>query len=523
MGVQNPNTANSAPLDEGGLSEGVQFMHSYFERFKPRANRILVTQIRKTGKYEIKPNMPMERDFKRSQLVTFHFPPYRCAWRRLDGTITIRYRVRNYSGTGVYAPKLATSPSNTAAYFKPYLLANMWKRVSIAINGTEIKSNYEYSLVHFVTKLMTITKKDLDYERALTGFYIPTIKYLKAATGSAFEGGTGQELIQHPLVPVPTKHTFTAAPEWDVNTFIANFSEGTIPTIDDNRILTGKLPHPLFGNQKLWPPECPLAIQMEPNHINKIFYCIEGYAPTLVIDEIVFTDTVVHVTEGMVDNSVKETIKSGGGFHMPYTSYETNYYNLKNGVAQDFQAIIQGAWPSKIIVGFIPTASRTETKSATTKFISKYPPLTNITVYNGEQEYPRKGGITFRNVPDFPNTASMSEYLLEADLNNLIMANRDTVEWLRGEMLNDLTNMSDLAWTPEMLFTCQFWVPISFTPIDRDAEAPDVVFPKESGDMRIKLEFKHEIDANNWTMVVISIRDSLIEMTPPTWSIAGNF
>ena len=90
-------------------------------------------------------------------------------------------------------------------------------------------------------------------------------------------------------------------------------------------------------------------------------------------------------------------------------------------------------------------------------------------------------------------------------------------------MLDDLNDLPDLAWDAEKFFTTQFWVPMNFTPIDRPTEVPDVIFPKESGDMRVRLVFKHAINPANWTLVVISIRDALVTITPPAWTVAGNF
>ena len=401
------------------------------------------------------------------------------------------------------------------------MFANLWKKVSLSINGTEIPVSYDYELVHYVMKLLTIKKKDLDYELTHNGFYITEIKYLPA-TG-AFATGTGQQLIQHPLVDVPTKKIFTTAPEWDINEFISWFNKGKIPTSDDTKIMTGKVPHPLFGNKKNWPPECPLTLQFTPNNINKLVYCKEGFAPTLLINKITFNDTIIHVTDEMVDQSVRDTILSGSGFEMPFTKYETNFYNLQNGTDQSIQLQTSGNWPSMAIFGFIPTGCRTDTKASTQKFMSKFPPLLSMTVFNGEREYPEKGGIEFRNIPNFPSGTNMSDYLEKDDLDKLVDSNVDIFENIRGQMLDDLNDLPDLAWDAEKFFTTQFWVPMNFTPIDRPTEVPDVIFPKESGDMRVRLVFKHAIDPANWTLVVISIRDALVTITPPAWTVAGNF
>ena len=317
--------------------------------------------------------------------------------------------------------------------------------------------------------------------------------------------------------------TITNDPDWRINTFIDSWGEAKIPTDNDTKVWYGNLPHPFFNPGKLWPHECPIVLQLEPNNVSKIFYSNDGHTPILTIVDIAIIDTVLMVDSGISTMSADSMIKADKGWEMQFIKPSTQFFNLTNSTRWDFISIIQGTWPELIIIGFIPNNSRSESKARTFKLMSKFPNITKLQVFNGEQEWPKKGGIQFRNMPDF-RAQNMTGYHNDAQLKTMIDENKDIFEDLRSVLLPNRTEAYEMAWTAHHFFTCQCWIPISFEPYDRSTEVPNVVFPKETGDMRITIELKHALtDAGDWSMVIMSFRKSEFGMKPPLWQLFGNF
>lgn len=510
-------------MDDENLSDGPIYLNKFFQKFSPCATNTLEERFIKTSTAEIRPNELLEANYGNQQILNFNFPPYKCAFRRLDGRVVIKYQIRNYENTDKY-DSTATEGADTdkGAFYKPFFLCNLFKHFDIVINGQEIKWNYDYGLAHFVSKLVTIRKDQLEYERLTTRFAIPEVKY-NAAEGQ-LEGITAAaNRISHPLMDIPNKYSTAAAGSWTVKELETNqFKDFALPKTDDIQVVSGNLPHPLCNTMKLWPPEMPVTYKLEPNHAAKIFYSKDNRVPVVKIQSITFIDTVYEVNSNIVDNTINSIVKRGRGFQFPFQKLETNFYNLKTAATQDFPVVNMGPWPRLIFFGFIPVKSRTESKAQTTKFMSKFPPLRNITIYNGEQEYPKKGGITFEDIPDFPGGATMSSYMTEAQFKTVMESNKHIFDELRLVVAKQ-EDLPYLAWTIDRFFTCQCWIPINLTPYDRASEAPTIVYPKEVGDMRVKLQFKHNIDGDEWSMVAISVRDCDMEITPPSWSISGTF
>ena len=78
----------------------------------------------------------------------------------------------------------------------------------------------------------------------------------------------------------------------------------------DTKVWYGNLPHPFFNPGKLWPPECPIVLQLEPNNVSKIFYSNDGHTPILSIVDIAIIDTVLMVDSGISTMSADSMINT---------------------------------------------------------------------------------------------------------------------------------------------------------------------------------------------------------------------
>ena len=132
--AQNPTTAGKLPVEETAISNSDDYMHKFYQEFKPGNKPLLVSGVRRTAITDIDPretvnNMKMTE----ARTLNFHLPPYTNGWRRLDGRIRVRYKVRNSAGTAAYDPagNVTDHVGHKAAIWKPYGLVNMWKSVNI--------------------------------------------------------------------------------------------------------------------------------------------------------------------------------------------------------------------------------------------------------------------------------------------------------------------------------------------------------------------------------------------------------
>jgi hypothetical protein len=80
-----------------------------------------------------------------------------------------------------------------------------------------------------------------------------------------------------------------------------------------------------------------------------------------------------------------------------------------------------------------------------------------------------------------------------------------------------------LYWDAKQFFTSQFFLPVAFTPIPQNAEVRNVVFPKETGEMGVRLEFVHEINGDEWSMCMTCFKDADLTLTPPAWTAVGTW
>ena len=509
---------DTATLDAGVQTESATWLTKFFQKFKPQGFKALETRLGHMIQTKISPTEPIDSNISRELMISFAYPVYTCAFRRLDGKIRIEYDVRKHDNTGAFA-----LTANEGAIFKPYLLANMWRKATLVIGSTEFNWNYDYGLTHYIEKLLTLRKEHYDRERDMTGF---VVQRAYTTPNKASLPQPAADRWVHPLFDIPAPITVAPGPgnaAWNQTDWETLWDGGlAIPKAGKRKTLYGNLPHPLFNDDKMWPPECPMTLRLEPNKAAKIFYANPNLVPTLRIQRIQIIDTVYPVSDEMMEKSATDVINKSLSWDFAFTTPQTIWRNLSNATVIDYPNVWNGPWPRLIVFSFHPTACRTETKPNTNKFMSKFPPLKRFTVYSGQNEYPQRGGIEFRNIPALATPTKMDDYHTTAEIKQIIEDNKDIFDDVQRVVAHP-NDVGLLYWDAKQFFTSQFFLPVAFTPIPQNAEVRNVVFPKETGEMGVRLEFVHEINGDEWSMCMTCFKDADLTLTPPAWTAVGTW
>lgn len=512
-----PNPAT--PMVGGGFTEGQAALAKYKRKFDMTEQQPAELEVEQSEMVDVHANGG--QGSLTSPLVEFDLPSYQACGRFMTGVVEFKLQIQT-NARAPYGDDTNTYGVN-AAWIREGFASNLVDEVDVIVNGQSVVKQDYHDIISYVDTVNTLKKVNAESSRmeSFAGIYkASTVVPTHHVDGTPYNI-EDKVLGPHTMPSTIINHVTTAthlAPE-DQEPYHTKYMK---PLTDSRTfVVRVRLNHPMFQDDKLYPPEyaCKVRLRMAKNA--HLYQCLAAHVPHTKLISIVYKDKLVRLTDKAARSWASTIIRNGGLIVMPLKRKVLFQNSLPTGVSNCVLRLIQGELPVRMSVFFIDNLAWRAGSSVENPFYLQFPGITQIHAKYARKIWPAPDSNKLDEVP--ATFTGANPRLTVAQLEALIRRNYGVFKD-NMSVFAKASEVGELEITPADWFQCCCVWNFDLSPTQTHVEFPNVVYPRQEGVLELDLKFAAPLPADKpFTVVTIAHFDNTVTFSVPTWEAEKNF